>query len=48
MAARDYRSRMRFVRLMLLSSYECGRSEPAWQSVAKLIRVLGVEWLTVE
>ena len=33
---------------MLLSSYECGRSEPAWQSVAKLIRVLGVEWLAVE
>jgi hypothetical protein len=33
---------------MLLSSYECGRSEPAWQSLAKLIRVLGVEWLAVE
>jgi hypothetical protein len=28
--------------------YECGRSEPAWQSVARLIRVLGVEWLAVE
>src|SRR5262249_44551873 len=33
---------------VLLSSYECGRSEPAWQSVAKLIRVLGVEWLVAE
>jgi DNA-binding XRE family transcriptional regulator len=32
---------------MLISSYECGRSEPAWQSLAKLIRVLGVEWLDV-
>jgi transcriptional regulator with XRE-family HTH domain len=36
------------VERMLLSSYECGRSEPAWQSVAKLIRLLGVEWLAVE
>jgi transcriptional regulator with XRE-family HTH domain len=27
---------------MLLSSYECGRSEPG------LTRVLGVEWLAVE
>jgi hypothetical protein len=33
---------------MLLSSYECGRSEPVWQSLAKLIRVLSVEWLAVE
>jgi transcriptional regulator with XRE-family HTH domain len=32
---------------MLISKYECGRSEPAWQSLAKLIRVLGVEWLDV-
>jgi DNA-binding XRE family transcriptional regulator len=32
---------------MLISSYECGRSEPAWQSLAKLIRVLGVDWLDV-
>ncbi len=31
-----------------LSGYECGRNEPKWQSLAQLIRVLGVEWLSVK
>jgi DNA-binding XRE family transcriptional regulator len=36
------------VDLSSISAYECGRSEPKWQTLAKLIRVLGVEWLAVE
>jgi transcriptional regulator with XRE-family HTH domain len=36
------------VHLSLISDYECGRREPKWQTLAKLIRVLGVEWLAVE
>jgi len=32
----------------LLSGYECERSEPKWRSLAKLIRVFGVEWLAVK
>jgi hypothetical protein len=35
------------VHLSLNSAYECGRSEPKWQTLAKLIRVLGVEWLAM-
>jgi transcriptional regulator with XRE-family HTH domain len=31
----------------LISAYECDRSEPKWQKLAKLIRVLGVEWLVL-
>jgi hypothetical protein len=36
------------VHLSLISDYECGRREPKWQTLAKLIRVLGVEWLAVK
>jgi transcriptional regulator with XRE-family HTH domain len=36
------------VDLSLISAYECDRSEPKWQTLAKLSRVLGVEWLAVE
>jgi transcriptional regulator with XRE-family HTH domain len=30
---------------MSISYYECGRAEPKWRSLAKLISVLGTEWL---
>ena len=36
------------VDLSSISAYECERSEPKWQTLAKLIRVLGVEWLAVK
>jgi hypothetical protein len=35
------------VHLSLISDYECGRRGPKWQTLAKLIRVLGGEWLAV-
>jgi hypothetical protein len=36
------------VDLTSISAFECDRSEPKWQTLAKLIRVLGVEWLAVK
>ena len=36
------------VDLSSISAYECERSQPKWETLAKLIRILGVEWLAVK
>ncbi len=41
-------SRQAGLHLQRLGNYEQGRIQPKWATLAKLIRVLGVEWLAVK